>query len=45
MLQATWQGIQLLERTLLAAELVAFTGSQNALYSSQNPAPHVPSLW
>lgn len=45
-LQATWQAIQHLERTLLAAELVAFSGGPQSLFApAPVPVAHAPSLW
>ncbi|TBU31729.1 hypothetical protein BD311DRAFT_103565 [Dichomitus squalens] len=43
--QSTWQGIQLLERTLLATELVALTGSTLGRHHSSAAAYEQPSLW
>ncbi|EJF57630.1 hypothetical protein DICSQDRAFT_129360 [Dichomitus squalens LYAD-421 SS1] len=43
--QSTWQGIQLLERTLLAMELVALSGSTLGRQHSSAAAYEQPSLW
>ncbi len=51
MLQHTWQGIQLLERTLLASALVAFATpalhqpSPSAAAFNQSAVGAMPSMW
>ena len=44
-LQHTWQGIQLLERTLLATQLVGLSGSSSSSQQSPAAAFNQPVLW